>query len=329
MPALGDGQDLDAVVSASGDGIVVVDGAGHILFVNPATERLLDRPAARLVGSVFGLPLAIAETTEVDLVRPDGARLVAEMVTTEMRWHGEPAVLTLLRDITLRRAAEEALDREMRLREEMISIVAHEFRTPLTVIVGLASMVRSGQVTEDKVQQVAARIEAHGQRLSRLVTNMLTVARLESGGLATAPSRFDVSEVIRRVVTDLENDGPRVTLDLEPAQICVDADQFEQIVLNCIENAFKYGGPPFEVRAYRDGAHVVVEVIDCGQGVPDEFIPLLFAPFQRSARDASQRPGTGLGLSVARSLAEQNGGTVSFAANEPHGARFSFRFAAA
>jgi len=157
-------QNLRRILEANADGIVIVDGEGMVSYANPAAEALFGRRPGELVGSEFGFPLVLGETTEVDLVRPDmqgngeaAAPAVAEIRTVPIEWEGKRACLASLRDITERkRAAEEharwlsaeaaraEAEAAVRARDEFLAVLAHELKTPLTrVLLAVERSVRT------------------------------------------------------------------------------------------------------------------------------------------------------------------------------------------
>jgi two-component system sensor histidine kinase VicK len=229
------------------------------------------------------------------------------------------AVMTM-HDVTEVRAAE-------REREQFLSIVAHELRTPLTPLKALAQLVRSRmrrareQGTEidfESFDRNLATIERQVDRMNGLVSDLLSVSRAERGALRMEPVRFDLAavtrDVVQRYIDATEEEGRhRFTVDA-PESLTVRGDQtrLDQLLMNLVGNAVKYSPSGGEVRVAlegRDGA-ANIEVSDEGIGIPGDDLPNLGHPFVRGAGRASKFAGMGVGLYVARLVAEGHGGSL-------------------
>ncbi|TMQ08436.1 MAG: DUF4118 domain-containing protein [Deltaproteobacteria bacterium] len=223
--------------------------------------------------------------------------------------------------------AEQAREATLRVRTEemrnaLLSAVSHDLRTPLAVITGAATTLRDD---EDRLPGAARRellnqIVDDARRLERVLANLLQLTRVESGLI---PSRelIPVEELVGAALTRMEGaiGGWKVDLDV-PADLVIPVDPilFEQVLINLIDNAIKHGAPPLELRARREGAAIVLDVIDHGRGIPPELASTLFDKFVR----ASNAPGAGLGLAVVRAIVEAHGGRVGVENMPGGGARF-------
>jgi signal transduction histidine kinase len=269
-------------------------------------------------------------------IEPDAVALAASASTIAAN-----ALDRLEQEERLRDRAEELeslntqLARAITFREELVSMVGHELRSPLTPIIGFTDVLRRAALAEEADARVALdAIERNARRILALIDELLLSARVADGELAAHPVPTDVLGTLRRTLqhgfdhvevvidTDTESDtesaiGPDIGPDTEAEGTIlalVDPGHLSQCVLNLVTNAAKYGEPPVVVRVRADGPdHVVIEVSDQGEGVPAEMVPVLFERFtQVSIANTDASRGVGLGLSIVRSFAEANHGSVSY-----------------
>jgi len=223
----------------------------------------------------------------------------------------------ILQRRTLQRAAGEAavLARDNSARTALLSAVSHDLRTPLAGIKAAIGSLRSSEVTfsaEDEAELQAA-IEDSADRLDALIGNLLDMSRLQAGALVAAPRLVDLGEVVPATVAAV-SDPDRVDWSLDPDARLVLADPglLDRVLGNVVENALHHQPPPGRVRIATSGlgGRTQMRVVDSGPGVPEEARERIFLPFQRQG-DAPSGDGVGLGLAVARGLAEAMDGEVS------------------
>ncbi|MBA3736448.1 MAG: hybrid sensor histidine kinase/response regulator [Actinobacteria bacterium] len=205
---------------------------------------------------------------------------------------------------------------------EFLGFVAHELRTPITVIVGLAStlVARRRDLTDEQVDECLERIRVQGDRLARLVGDLLDLAQIDSGRFQVALEPVDLAAAGRRTLDDVPAPpGRSVELALpEDVWVVADPGRLEQVLVNLLTNAYRHGGPNVRLGARRTPDGVYVEVSDDGAGVPEGLVPGLFEKFSREASE-----GAGLGLAITRGLVEAFGGRVWYDPGDLAGARFS------
>jgi two-component system sensor histidine kinase KdpD len=207
----------------------------------------------------------------------------------------------------------EALRRSNALTTALLRTVSHDFRSPLTAISTAAEGLRFARLDADE-QELLDTIADQSGRLSRLVTNLLDLSRLESGAVAPAAEWVDVRDLVDTAVAGIDA-GPDVTVEVHHdgrlPLIRVDAAQMQRVLVNLLENAVKFSpsGGTVDVSATAAGARVVVAVADHGPGIPTADRPHIFRPFFRGR--LGDEPGSGLGLAIARGLASANGATVA------------------
>ena len=204
-------------------------------------------------------------------------------------------------------------------------------RTPLSVITGASStLLDSGPSLDPKIRrELAASILDEGERLNRLVANLLDMTRLQAGALEVRKQWQPVEEVVGAALGRLARqlEGRSVTTHVAPDLPFVPMDDLlvQQVLVNLLENAARHTPPgtPIEVTASLDGPSVVVEVADCGPGIPPGDFERLFEKFYR-AGEARGRPGAGLGLAICRGIVELHGGKIRAANRAGGGAAFRF-----
>ena len=227
------------------------------------------------------------------------------------------AALTTVEAFTRQRQAVEQLERLNRAKSEFVSIVSHEFRTPLTGIQGFSEMMRDEQLTLEEMREYAGDINKDSQRLNRMIDEMLDLDRMESGRMTIHPERMDLNAVLDEAVNRVRPNAPNHTLSLDlqtdlPA-IHADRDRLTQVASNLLNNAVKYSptGGRITVKSRADGDQVRIEVRDEGLGIPPEALETIFERYSRVDSQATKDiPGTGLGLPIVRQIVQLHGGKV-------------------
>ena len=247
----------------------------------------------------------------------------------ELRFAAALRVVGLQRELRLRVRQGERLNQ---LQTEFYSLVAHEIRTPMTAILSSAKILkRHVSMQPEKVERFASIIVEEGDRLLRLINNLLDLHRIESGRMDWHYEPTDLSKVVRHVAESfagMASDGG-LTIDCDlpssPLELVADPDKLVQVLGNLVSNAIKYSpsGGVIRVCARHGGDGLVtVAVEDEGPGVPASIRDELF---QRFVRDGGGGiPGTGLGLAIARELVVRHGGEIRYDERPTGGARFSF-----
>lgn len=237
----------------------------------------------------------------------------------------------MARDLLRQRArvadALEDVSRIDRLRSGLVATLAHDVRNPLTGIRGtLLTLIRHGKkLPEHEVDALIRGADEHAARLERLATDLLDLARLEEGRMELHLDNIPLREAIQNGVSAAGGDGQFEVTIPQPLVVRADAGRLEQIVVNLVTNALRYGGPPFVVDAARNGDSAVsIQFRDQGPGLGDSQQKSLFEPFQTE----TGRSSVGLGLAIVRALAEAQGGEVDYRPNEPKGACFLVRLPA-
>ncbi|HEY2835023.1 MAG TPA: ATP-binding protein [Rhizomicrobium sp.] len=209
--------------------------------------------------------------------------------------------------------------RVSRFKSQLLSHVGEEARGPLSAIIGISKMLESGTMPTGRAPEFAHVVAHNGELLQRLYGDLLDLAQAEGGGLAIAPVRVKVGEALRNCVGAIRLDAalggkPVLVGEIEDG-LCVQADpkRLAQIINNLIANSYKYGDnhSPIRVRASKLGdGFGRIEILNAGPGIPLREREMLFQPFGHEA--GRLVPGAGIGLSIAKLLAERQGGRIDF-----------------
>ena len=244
------------------------------------------------------------------------------------------AVLNIRAYESERRTVEE-LRTLSELRADFVSLVSHELRGPMATVIGAARtlQVRWSELQQDQREKFLELIGDETTRLAALIGDVLDTSRIDAGTFTYRFGDVDVAALVRETVAAVALGQDEVPVRAQVASgvpsIRGDAARLRQVFVNLIENAVKYSpaGEPVEVRVSQANTTVLVAVRDRGPGIRTDDQRLIFEKFGRVAGGAS-KPGTGLGLYIARSIAETHGGTIGVSSAPGHGATFTVRLPA-
>jgi PAS domain S-box-containing protein len=293
-------------------------------LATPAVQEMIaDRIRRRALGETF------PDHYELEMVRKDGRRIDVEVAQKFVTAPDGMRTISIIRDITERKRAEEELQRLDLSRRTFIVNAAHELRTPLAVVTGMASMLASHRDTmlpqqlDEGFNALARQVE----RVRALIDNLLDLTVLEQ----ESTQLIDLQPVALAVAAKRALEaappptGTSVEMQLaEDVEVLADPLRLDQVLVNMYTNAYRYGGPHVRLDAIETGDDLVLTIADDGPGVPADLVPHLFDPFTRGP-DSRRMHGSGLGLVIVRRLMETFGGDVWYEPNLPHGARFSLR----
>lgn len=328
MRELDERMTQEANTHASADRVTLATADGSVVVGSLEAEDVSSRIEA------FGLPLFI-ESRLVGILIVGGS--TQEPITFALARRRFVATISYYAALGLERARlkTEAMEaRELReanrAKDEVLAAVSHDLRTPLTTIKLLAQAAASRGDTS------AASIEAHVDRLADLVTNVLDLSRIRAGGVPLDVALNTAEDVIaatvsrahgvlggRRIMTKLDLDQPTLVARFDFVQTL-------RILGNLVDNALRYSPPgeTVEIVATRDDRWVAIEVSDRGPGVPESERDRIFDAFYRPRSEVPDAGRAGLGLSIARRLAELQDGTVEYTPRKGGGSVFTLRLPA-
>ena len=328
-----DHRAMQTVLSSMQDGVILIGPVGGIRLVNAAAERHLGAHPATVAGL---LPVALQQAAR----RASGERTPCPVEVeggTPSRWlRGEAvpvgddgSVLLVLRDVTDAKRIDAT-------RRDLVANASHELKTPAASIQAAAETIRTA-ATDDPavVSRFAEQLEREAIRLSRIVSDLLDLSRLETGSDLT--EHVDLSEVLFEEEARFEDaaHGAEVTLTVEVSRVRPVQGSVRDLALmvrNLVDNAIRYTRPGgrVDVTIRADDAQVLLTVTDTGIGIPSRELPRIFERFYRVDRARSRETGgTGLGLSIVKHIVENHRGTVSVESELGRGSSFEVRLPAA
>lgn len=332
---------LAAIVDSSDDAIYSKDSDAVVTSWNRSAERLYGYTEAEAVGRdiAFLIPPDRRGEERVILGRILGGESIDHYETQRLTKDGAIVDVSLAispvtdsegeivgasvigRDIRDRKR-QAVLEQEVEKRD-FIARAAHELKNPLTTIAGMAQILRDkeGSLPREELEKVYSILIRQSDRANRLITDLLELARLESGQLDIDPIDTEISAVVTgsieaAAVADLLPIDNRV----ETVTAVADPFRLEEVFVNLFSNGAKYGASSITVTSESSGEVVRIYVADDGPGIPEELVDELFEPFTRGA--GTGVPGSGLGLSIARRLCEAFGGGLDLDPSNTSGTRF-------
>jgi PAS domain S-box-containing protein len=334
--------ELNTIIGAIGEGLVVMDGDGRITLANPTARALLeplddwtlDAVVARFDDPDGEAPAALTDpAVSVTLrlrTRSERWIEISNYRVGDQQHPGEDHIpggehIVILRDVTAAREREA-------VRDAFVGILSHELRTPVTTIyAGAKVLARTESALEPEARRgIFDDIHAEAERLHRLVEDVVALTRFGEGALEIGSEPVLLQRIIPTVVRSEQNRWPegQFEVDIEGTlpPVAGDPTYVEQVIRNLLANAVKYGGRQTTIRlgARDEGEEVQVRVLDEGPGFPEDEAGRLFELYYRSPKTATQVSGSGIGLFVCARLLDAMGGRV-WAANRPEGgAEFGF-----
>jgi PAS domain S-box-containing protein len=306
------------LVEHASDGIYELDVTGRLSYANPSLSAMVGQSSLELEGArlehifqvlgdqaVEALALLDSVSTEdgaeaeatFEALRADGVRREFHVVTFPRLADGDVVGYQgVVQDVTALREAERA-------RHEFLAMVTNDLRSPITTILGLGVTLEAyaEELSAERIRRTGASIRRQAERISRVADDLYEVSRLESHSLRLTLRPTDVAGAVDAALSALEDpSGVEVEVPVG-LEVLADGRRLELIVASLVENALSHGSPPVVLEAWEDTDGVALVVSDAGPGVPPGAVPTLFT-----------RPGSGIGLFLARGLAEAMGGRVAY-----------------
>ncbi len=337
----------DDLVELLPDGVLELDSERRIVSANRAAEQITGYSRVELAGEQCGIFLHLRGAHGKPLLQ-DGwhpssrlrsARRMPEPTVTLRTKQGGDAGISIT-GVYLRQDTGELSGAVVSLRPvahdrsgvsgiEIVSTVSHELRSPLTSVKGYTSLMlnRWDRLLDDQKRMMLEQVNHDADRVTRLITELLDISRLETGRLVLRRQLVDLPRLTANVVEKVRLEYPTLNSDTvfpaEYPKVYADPDKIEQVLTNLVENACKYGSPQgLLIEGAVEEGWVSVRVTDHGEGIPATDLPKVFTKFFRRA--AGRPTGSGLGLWISRGLVESHGGELS--AQSMVGSGSTFRF---
>ena len=326
------------------DGVLVADADGRVEAINPAAERILGRSLDESVGRDYRevLPLNDAQGRDwwACTVPYDGLTTRTrqpERLLTLDDGRGSRDLLVTARyvrdaDRRLTRLVVSMRDTEARARTErsgaeLVSTVAHELRSPLTSVKGFTAtlLAKWDRFNDEQKKLMLQTVNSDADRVTRLISELLDVSRIEAGRLELRRQVVDLATVVERDIAARVAAGEdearfRVVKEGELPEMWLDPDKMAQVVGNLVENGLRHGAGTVTITVTPSGDGAQVTVIDEGDGIPAEAVGRVFTKFWRGGG----RGGTGLGLYITKGIVEAHGGTIEAGTASTGGALMRF-----
>ena len=353
---------LRTILENAVDGIIVIDSAGNIESLNPATEKLFGYTTAELIGRNVNMLMPEPYRSEHDGYlhryqttgdahiigigrevlgrRKDGSIFPMDLAVSETRFENRRVFTGFVRDISIRKQVEDQLlqakeqaEQANHAKTEFLSNMSHELRTPMNAILGFAQLLAAGEppLTQPQQQDVKEILKA-GQHLLELINELLDLARIEAGrmdiSIEPVPLQAIMNECVQMIeplLLKYEVTFEAVEKTTRPCTVMADRIRLRQVLLNLLSNAIKYNRPGGSVAVScgnRENGRLRIEVKDTGIGIAPEKRSELFNSFSRLGADESAIEGTGIGLAISRRLVELMNGEVGVESKPGAGSTF-------
>jgi len=344
-----------AIVDGMPVGFIMLDKAGEIQLANPRSLSMLKASSQQLVGKQLidfvispddqKLSLenikesALGRISEFTFLKTDGSSFPAELSINSIQDAEQELLICNVLDVSERHEVE-------RMKKEFVAIVSHDLKTPLTSIQHSLYLLTLGTLgtLNERGAKIVAGTQQEAQRLVKLVTDLLDIARMEAGRIDLECALVDLNSIVKRAVNSATPLAEGKKIHLEAADVSfevkADADRLVQVLVNFLSNAIKYSPKESTVKiecfmdsgkvagqaAGQVSASVEVRVTDQGPGIPKTAQARIFGRFEQvSEKDRTEKGGTGLGLAICKLIVEAHEGTIGVDSELGQGSSFWFK----
>jgi two-component system phosphate regulon sensor histidine kinase PhoR len=338
----------ETIIKNIADGIIVTDPDDRILVFNSVAEKwfgvrepevqqhpienvIHNEALISLIKRIKSSSNGNSSALEIQLRSPKSHKNVilqanaARVIRSEQELIG---IVTILRDITREREID-------RMKTELVSMVAHELRSPLTSISGFSELLLDSSLSETQAHEYAQIILNESSRLGDLINKFLDISRIESGKSQMKKTSANMYEIVMNVLAMNIHLAERRAIQVNIAipydlpEVFVDKEMIGQVLLNLFTNAVKYSPEKtiIEINGSADADYLSVQVADQGYGISEQSLPKIFDKFYRVTDNEKVKEvtGSGLGLSLVKEIIESHGGTVTVTSRPGQGSTFTIK----
>ncbi|AAM06772.1 PAS domain S-box protein [Methanosarcina acetivorans] len=353
-------ENFRALVNNTLDGIIILNFEGEVIAANAAVGKMFNVELEKITGTNIAKYLApesvpVAIRDQINVLNNQGGYLSVykaissmgehfwiEGLGTKIIYQNQPANIVVIRDITVRKKAEEALinaktaaEVANRTKSEFLTNMSHELKTPLNSIIGFSDLLKeeiAGPLNEKQSRYVQF-ISSSGKNLLEIINDILDLSKAESGEEDLNVEKFSVDESINKVISVVlpQAQEKNIILNYQSENrtlwITADEGKFRQIMENLLSNAIKFtpAGGSIDVTLKQEGLLVTIEVKDTGIGIPEDSFEKIFKPFIQIDSSLSRNfEGTGLGLTLVKKYVEMHGGNIYVESKIGEGSSFRF-----
>ncbi|AKB22140.1 PAS domain S-box protein [Methanosarcina sp. WH1] len=353
-------ENFRTLVNNTLDGILILDFEGSILAANAAVGKMFDLELKEVTGTNIAkylapesLPIAIEDQINVlndkggylsvyKAISSRGEPLWIEGLGTKIIYQNQPANIVVIRDITVRKKAEEALinaktaaEVANRTKSEFLTNMSHELKTPLNSILGFSDLLKEGIAgpLNEKQSKYVQFISSSGKTLLNIISDILDLSKSESGDEDLNMKEFYVDESINKVISMIlpqtHEKNIKLNYHSENGTLWIFADEvkFQQIMENLLSNALKFtpADGSIDVISKQEGNLLTIMIKDTGIGIPENSLEKIFKPFIQIDSSLSRTfEGTGLGLTLVKKYVEMHGGNIYVESKIGEGSSFRF-----
>ncbi|WP_294750067.1 ATP-binding protein [uncultured Exiguobacterium sp.] len=315
---------LSSILRCMADGVLTFSKSGELLATNPPAEAFLaGAPVPDELIELF--QTVMREETEMTVSFEREGRFYIIIVSPLLEQEEQIGAVAVLRDMTEAQQLEK-------MRADFVANVSHELRTPLVMLQGYSEAIVDGMTESDEAtKEFASIIYDESQRLSRLVNDLLDLARMEAGYQELRIEAVEAVSFAQRVIKKFKQMGrdKQVTFSVSGPNVVFDADpdQMEQVLTNLLGNALRYTeNGEIKIKIDEDRENITLSVIDSGDGIPEEDLPFVFDRFYKADKARTRgKTGTGIGLAIVANVVRAHGGEVEVDSRLGEGATFRIR----